>query len=143
VFPENHTVWENDLVPVGAARAWLNAGIITKDAPFMTEAYKAEWLAWMSSPNAIEAGLNCYRSQLRGINDADERNLTDADRTLHVPVLAVGGRYDPIARAEIQIETTRAWAAGGFESVTLDGGHWLSIEKADEVSQLLLEFGGK
>lgn len=116
---------------------------MTDDAPFMTEAYKADWLSWMSRPNATEAGLNCYRSQLRGFNDADEAQLTDEDRMLHVPVLVIGGAYDAIARPEVQIEGTRPWAAAGFESKILDGGHWLSIEKASEVSQLLLEFGTK
>lgn len=121
----------------------MNADTITDNAPFMTESHKADWLAWMSRPNATEAGLNCYRSQLRGINDADEVDLTDDDRMLRVPVLVIGGGLDPIARAEVQIESTRPWAAAGFESAIVDGGHWISIEKASEVSRLLLDFGSK
>lgn len=143
VFPANHSVWAKNLGPVGAARAWLNADTMTDEAPYMTKAYKADWFSWMSRPNATEASLNCYRSQLRGVNEADELELTDDDRMIKVPTLVIGAKYDSVARPEIQIEGTRAWAAGEFESVIIDGGHWLSIERASEVSQLLLEFGSK
>lgn len=88
----------------------------------------------MSRPNATEAGLNYYRSQLRGANDADEGELTDDERKLRVPVLVIGGRFDTLAPAEIHIDSTKLWAVAEFESVILDGGHWLSIERASEVT---------
>lgn len=124
---------------MGAARAWLNANTLTKDAPFSSEAYKTDWKDWMSRPNAIEAGLNCYRSQFGGVNDADEANLNQEDWMLHVPVLNIAGAADMVARPEF-MEGTKRWAATGFTSQTLEGGHWLSQELPELVNELLLGF---
>lgn len=140
VFPENQTVWVKDFAPLGGARAWLNADTITEDPEFLNEAYKDDWLAWMRRPDAIEAGLNCYRSQLRGVNDFDEAGLTDEDWKLRVPVLAIGGSQDPIGRPDLMVQATEPWAVAGFESKILDGGHWLPKELPSQVSELLLEF---
>ncbi|KAH8881220.1 alpha/beta-hydrolase [Thozetella sp. PMI_491] len=140
LFPENNTIWKAHFGPVGAARAWLNANTLTGDPSFLDAAYKADWLAWMSRPNAIDAGLNCYRSQYGGINEADEASLTDEDWKLHVPVLTIAGALDAVTRPG-DMEATKAWAGAGFESKTLNGGHWLSQELPEDVNELLIEFG--
>lgn len=106
----------------------------------MDESYKSDWIAWMSRTNATESGLNCYRSQLGGINDADDALLEHKDWELHVPVLAIGGSQDPIGRADVMMESTEPWAVAGFESKVLDGGHWLAKELPDDVTDLLLQF---
>ncbi|CAG9990266.1 unnamed protein product [Clonostachys byssicola] len=143
VFPENHTIWVEHLAPISAARSWLEAETKTYDPSFLSAAYKSDWLAWMSRPNATESGLNCYRSQLRGINDADESTLKTEDWELHVPVLAIGGSLDPIGRADLMVASTQPWALGGFETKTLDSGHWTAQELPNEVNELLLEFAIK
>ena len=139
-FPENNTVWESHFAPISSARAWLDNNTLTENAPFLDKSHEADWLSWMARPNAIEAGLNCYRAQHLGVNDADEASLTKEDWMLHVPVLAIGGTLDPVARADF-MEATRPWAAVGFESELLHGGHWLMMELPDAVSKLLIRFG--
>ena len=94
----------------------------------------------MRRPNAVEAGLNVYRSQMYGINDAAEAKLTSEDWILHIPVLNIGGALDPLAPPGF-LESTKLWAKAGYESKTLNGGHWLSWEKPQELSQLLIDFG--
>lgn len=143
IFPENHTVWIDHFSPVGGARAWLNANTVTVDPPFLGEAHREDWKKWMSRPNATEAGLNCYRSQLEGVHESTDALLMEEDWMLRGPVLAIGGAYDWVARADVMVEITKPWAIAGFESVILDGGHWLSLEMPDEVNELLLEFGRK
>ncbi|CAG9939830.1 unnamed protein product [Clonostachys rosea f. rosea IK726] len=133
IFPENYDTWKTSFVPVGAARAWLNADTRTEDAPFVTETFKANWKAFLSRPGATESGLNCYRSQLRGVNASDDAKLTVEDQQLHVPVLAILGALDPIARPELMIQLTKPWALGGFESKILDGGHWLAHELPEQL----------
>jgi soluble epoxide hydrolase / lipid-phosphate phosphatase len=125
---------------MGAARAWITADTQTEIPSWMDADYKDEWLTWMSQPNAIEAGLNCYRSQYGDVNVAEESKFTDEDWLLHVPVLAIGGSRDPVARVDF-MERTEDWARAGYESHILDGGHWLSMEFPEEVNELLIEFG--
>jgi soluble epoxide hydrolase / lipid-phosphate phosphatase len=143
IFPENHTLWIEHFSTIGGARAWLNADTITDDPPFLGEAYRNDWKAWMTRPNATRAGLNCYRSQLQGVQEASDATLTEEDWKLRVPVLAIAGAYDWVARADVMIEQTRPWAVAGFESAILEGGHWLSLEKADEMNELLLRFASE
>lgn len=77
------------------------------------------------------------------MNASDDAKLTVEDQQLHVPILAILGALDPIARPELMIQLTEPWAFGGFESKILDGGHWLAHELPEQVSELLLEFGSK
>lgn len=93
----------------------------------------------MSRPNAVEAGLNVYRSQLGGVNDADEAKLAKEDWMVRVPVLTIGGALDVVTRAEV-MEATRPWAAAGFTSKVLEGGHWLAREMPEDVNKILTEF---
>jgi pimeloyl-ACP methyl ester carboxylesterase len=77
---------------------------------------------------------------LRGYNDADDAELTDEDWMLHVPVLTIGGAYDVVARPDA-MRSTELWARAGYEHRILDGGHWLALENASELSALFIEFG--
>jgi pimeloyl-ACP methyl ester carboxylesterase len=136
----NDTVWQTNFTPLGRARVWLEADTQTDLPPFLDQVDKTHWLDWMRRPNATDAGLNAYRSLYQGVNDAAEANLTDDDWVLHVPVLAIGGALDAAGRPEF-LEATKPWAAAGYHSKVLNGGHWLMRELPQEVNELLIGFG--
>lgn len=116
---------------------------MTELPSWSSEEYKAAWLRHYSAPESMEASLNTYRSIMRGVQAKDEGAVTDADRTLEVPVLAVGGSQDLVARADQVRGATEPWSSKGYTEKTLDAGHWLMLEKSQEVSEILLEFAGK
>lgn len=80
---------------------------------------------------------------MRGVQAADEATVTDADRVLHVPVLAVGGTQEVVARADQMEAAIRPWASAGFTQKFLEAGHWLMMEKSEELSLILADFAAR
>lgn len=106
----------------------------------MYEDEKAAWMAQFSKPNAIETSMNYYKALLRGVNAKDEEKLTNEDRTLHVPVLTVGGSEDVIARPENMKMGTAPFAAAGWTHKVVNAGHWMMYEDREGLKDALLEF---
>lgn len=93
-----------------------------------------------SQPDAT-AWVNYYRSLMRGTQAADEDPLTDEDRTLKVPVLAICGGDDMVTRADQIGGGTTPFASKGYREMVLEGaGHWVMLERKEEVSKALMEF---
>jgi len=90
----------------------------------------------------MAASLNYYKALLRGIQAADEATLTDENRTLKVPVLAVGGLQDPVARPDQVAPAIEHYAAAGYQLEILDTGHWMMLEQKENVSRILIDFVG-
>lgn len=84
--------------------------------------------------------MNYYKALLRGVQAADEVDLTDEDRTLRVPVLTIGGTQDLVTRADQIRAQTEPWARAGYTEKTVDAGHWMMYEAREEVSSILLDF---
>ncbi|CAI6229878.1 unnamed protein product [Periconia digitata] len=141
-YHTNSSAWAKDFADLGAARVWLNANTTTESPSWFPEGYKEHWLREWSQPNITASSLNYYQSLMRGVNAADEAALTDEDRALNVPVLAIGSARDQIAPPEVQRAMVEPWAKAGFEQHNVDAGHWATLERAEEVSQLLIEFAG-
>lgn len=91
----------------------------------------------------MTASLNTYRSTLRGVNAKDAATVTDAQRMLKVPALAVGGAQDLVSRGDQMQSAMEPWAGRGYTEKTLDAGHWLMLEKKEELSSILIEFAAR
>ena len=93
-----------------------------------SEEEKAEYLALFSQPGALTAALNWYRGS-RGI-DPDDPEVQFGDVT--TPTLLVWGNRDQ-AIGRKGVEDAAAYMKGPYKFVELDAGHWLILEKPDEV----------
>lgn len=93
-----------------------------------------------SQPGAVQASMNYYQSLMRGTQADDEAGLTDEDRTLRVPVLAIGGSEDTVTRADQIQAQFGQWAVAGYTERTVKAGHWMMYEDREGVSSALLEF---
>ncbi|KAI8633280.1 alpha/beta-hydrolase [Xylariaceae sp. FL1651] len=140
VFHTNASAWGTDFADLGSARAWLNANTTTELPSWLSADYKANWLRLFSQQDAVVASLNYYQALLRGIQAEDEAILTNDDRTLRVPVLLVGASKDLVARAEQQGVRTKPWCSAGYEERVVDAGHWVMLEKGDDVNEILIDF---
>ncbi|KAF7547084.1 hypothetical protein G7046_g9121 [Stylonectria norvegica] len=143
VFPVNSTLWRDNLAKVGGARAWLNHDNTTALPAWRTEADKAAWLKHYHAPGAISASLNTYRSLLRGVNAKDEATVTDTQRMLKVPVLGVGGTLDLVAQADWVSAQIEPYAKKGYTYKALESGHWVMLEKSEELNTILKEFAAR
>ncbi|TRX96164.1 hypothetical protein FHL15_002888 [Xylaria flabelliformis] len=140
LYPTNSSRWGTDFAQITAARAWLAANKTTELPSWLSAEDKATFLRTYSQPNATISSLNYYKALLRGVQAAGEASLTDEDRKLKVPVLGIAGADDLVTLPGTLVGGTEAWAAAGFEKRIIQAGHWVMLEKPDEVSQILIDF---
>ncbi|KAF4435837.1 hypothetical protein F53441_13414 [Fusarium austroafricanum] len=139
-FPVDNSKWAEDLAGLGTARAWLTNDTTTELPKYLTEEAKNAWMAAYSKPNATEASMNYYKAILRGVQAKNEEALTDEDRTLRVPVLAIGGSQDLVTLADQIGMVTKPFAASGYTEKIVDAGHWMTYEDREGVKTALLDF---
>ena len=102
------------------------------------------YLRDLARPGALTAGLNWYRAAFSPLapDEAPLPQLPPAER-IRSPVLGVWGDQDPFL-----LEPQMAQSAGAvdgpwrYERIA-DAGHWMMLDKSDELNQLLLDFLGE
>ncbi|KAH7014405.1 Alpha/Beta hydrolase protein [Microdochium trichocladiopsis] len=131
-----------ELAHLGAARAWLTANKTTELASWDSPAHKATWFELYTQPNAVAASLNPYRRAMRGTDVSDDNNaIALQDKVLNVPVTLIGGTQDTISPAMYMRLLTEPVATQGLEEHLLEAGHWVGMERATEVNDILLGLG--
>ncbi|KAK7953496.1 epoxide hydrolase [Apiospora saccharicola] len=123
--------WGQNFAMIGAARAWLQVGT-TQPLP--------TWLRLYSQPDAAESSLSYYRAAMCGIFEEDEAVLSDEDRKLRVPVVAIAGAKDQVSTPDDMTAVTKPYATGGYTEYLLDAGHWVMLEQKEKVTSILAEF---
>ncbi|KAF5027511.1 hypothetical protein F66182_382 [Fusarium sp. NRRL 66182] len=140
-YADDPKLWVKGLAAINGTREWLTAGQKGPLPPWLTEQDKARWLDINSQKNTVAASLNYYRSLMRGTQAQDEEPLTDQQRTLQVPVLGICGGQDMVTRADQIGRGIRPYASQGYTEVILEGaGHWVMLERRQDVSNALLDF---
>jgi soluble epoxide hydrolase / lipid-phosphate phosphatase len=103
-------------------------------------------------------GINWYRAQLQNINEADEKGtmplqiapfggcctihgshnavIPESNQQLTHPTLLLTGSKNFISSAAQFAEQMKPFV-GDFEAKALDSGHWIQLEKAQEVNEIL------
>ncbi|KAI0490927.1 alpha/beta-hydrolase [Xylaria cf. heliscus] len=140
LYPTDSSRWSTDFAQITAARTWLTANKTTELPSWLSTEDKAAFLRTYSQPDTVVGSLNYYKALLRGVQAASEAPLTDEDRRLKVPVLGISCADDLVTLPDAVRQTTEPWAAAGYEERTVQSGHWLMLEKPDEVSQILIDF---
>ncbi|KAI1180788.1 alpha/beta-hydrolase [Nemania sp. FL0916] len=140
LYPANTSAWGTNLGQLTAARAWLAANKITELPSWLSEHDKDLWLRTYSQPDTVAATLNYYQALMRGVQVAGELLVTDEDRKLRVPVLGVSDAGDLVTLPDAQRQTTEPWAEAGYQERSVQAGHWVMLEKPDEMNQILVDF---
>lgn len=84
--------------------------------------------------------LNWYKAAMRGINEVDEAKIPDANKDCHLPTLLIVSEKDYVTRADMNIATTKERAPDLRVKNFADCGHWIQLERPNELHQLLEEF---
>lgn len=140
LFHADAAQWGQNFAMIGAARAWLMANHTQPLPAWLTEEDKARWLRLYSQPHAAQSSLSYYRAVMRGVFDEDEAVLSDEDRMLKVPVVAIAGAKDQVSTPEDMTAVTKTYAASGYSEYLLDAGHWIMLEQKEKVTSILVEF---
>jgi pimeloyl-ACP methyl ester carboxylesterase len=90
----------------------------------------------LSRPGALTSALNWYRANAKPWqrSQQDIPNVT-------APTLGMWGSRD-FALTERQMVDSGEFVDAPFRYERLEAGHWLMLQRPDEVNQLLLEFLG-
>jgi pimeloyl-ACP methyl ester carboxylesterase len=101
----------------------------------ITEAYLAYAKAEMLKPGAIRAGLEYYRTALRG----GKKNILFMDRVTDVPIQMIWGEAD--RALDVLLLDGLDEYVSYLRVNRLPGiGHWVNHEAGDEVNRLLLDW---
>ena len=76
---------------------------------------------------------------MQGINHADEASLPEEKKFLTLPNMLVVSTKDYATRADMQEQSHRQWTKQTRVEL-LDCGHWIQLEKRDELFGLLESF---
>ncbi|KAI1823681.1 Alpha/Beta hydrolase protein [Xylaria intraflava] len=133
--------WKKYFAPVGAALKYVRGGSIDKLPSWYGLDEYTLWSRILST--GFQGPLNWYKSAMRGVNLDDEAKLTDADKKCNLPTLLVVSGEDYVTRADMQIPGTQKWASDlrikNFEKC----GHWIQLERSDELHALLVDFAAE
>jgi soluble epoxide hydrolase/lipid-phosphate phosphatase len=140
IFPDDNSLWVDNFAALAGVRTWLTNDNKTALPSWLTQEDKDQWIAHYSQPNATASSLNIYRSLMRGIQAEYPPVLTEEQMSINVPVLIIPSTQDVVARPEFMHFQTEPWAKAGLTEKPVDAGHWLMLEKTEEVNQILKDF---
>ena len=130
-----------NLAPVGAALqyvregrvdalpSWYNLSEYTTRDRILASGYKGP--------------LNWYKAAMRGVNDADEAALSQEGGFCKVPTLLIVSDEDYVIRAEAQVMKCKEWCPDLRIESLLGCGHWIQLERPEELQRLLEGFSAE
>ncbi|KAJ5349881.1 hypothetical protein N7541_007608 [Penicillium brevicompactum] len=132
-YSSNATYLKEHFSPVGAYKKWLLADRIAPWTTFITEDEKDIFENITMSQGGFDGPVKSYKSLMRDYNAADEKAIPKSEAAIKHPVLLLTASKDVVGIASSQITNTAPYAAD-IRIKSVDAGHFLQVEKPDEVS---------
>nr|AUW31311.1 putative alpha/beta-hydrolase [Cladonia uncialis subsp. uncialis] len=137
---DDPTYWRNVYGPTGALEAFLEADKMAPTGGFVSDKDREiHNRIFAAKQGGYDPCLNQYRALYRNLNLADENAIPHSAAKITKPVLLLTAANDPIgtpARAEAGIRPY----APDLRIQQIDSGHFLMLEKADEVNEAMRGF---
>lgn len=133
------TLKEN-LALLGAARAWFEGSKTAPVGPYVsTEELELHDKIFAAQNGGYGPPLNWYKAQIANLNTPDEASLTPEKTHIHGPTLLVTCTFDYVGVPVMEEQNTRRWVRN-LQVKELATGHWVQLEKPDEVNKILKDF---
>ncbi|CAG5186751.1 uncharacterized protein ALTATR162_LOCUS11693 [Alternaria atra] len=139
-YTSNTTNWVEHYNKVGALQTWLAADRRAEYGnEFITNATREIWKSITRAQEGFEAPLRWYKAFLQGINSADEDEIRSTSGMIEQPALFIAAQRDTVGVPALQLNMTLPFSPA-LQIRTVDAGHFVHIEKAEEVNEALHEF---
>ncbi|KAK0630335.1 putative epoxide hydrolase [Bombardia bombarda] len=141
LYPADPADWKVHFAPRGAAANYVSSG---RTDPLPSWFNLAEYTQRdrIIAMKGHRGPLNWYKAGMAGINLPDEAGMSEEERRCNVPTLLVVSEYDYITRADMQSANTIKWTPD-LRVEKLECGHWIQLEKPDELQRLFERFAGE
>ncbi|KAG8528160.1 uncharacterized protein KY384_007077 [Bacidia gigantensis] len=132
--------WPKYLSPPGAVEAFLNRNGRVPTGSFVSIQDELVHNRIFAVTNGgYNPSLNWYRSMYRNVNLADENTIPKSAANITKPVLLVTAANDTVGTPAAAEAQTRPYAPDLNEH-QVDSGHFVMLERADEVNKAMSDF---
>jgi soluble epoxide hydrolase/lipid-phosphate phosphatase len=138
LYATDPELWKTDFCPVGHAAAFVGGGKTTALPSWVSDEEYAVRDRILRQ-GGYRGPLNWYKAAMRGINLADEAEISPDKKLCPLPTLLVVSTLDYATRADMQVSKSKEWCPQ-LEIETLDCGHWIQLERPEELMALLERF---
>ncbi|KUJ11476.1 putative epoxide hydrolase [Mollisia scopiformis] len=135
LYPAEPSIWREHIAPLGAVEAFATSDRIEKRGAYVTDEEMATHRRIMKDDYG--PAMNWYKCAGQDLNLPDEQN-GQPDPKLDMPALMIVAKEDPLSNA-LAINAMREHVTN-LKVVEYKSGHWVQIEKKDEVNSTLEEF---
>ncbi|KAF4943799.1 hypothetical protein FGADI_13156 [Fusarium gaditjirri] len=111
---------------------------VTPKLTFLEQDHKHYKHAFSKEKGGYGPAINWYRASLRNINEEDEQKITTATYVLTHPTLLIASTN--VITAAMNIPEQMLPFVPDLKVEQVAGGHWLQLEKPDEVNEILDKF---
>jgi len=139
MYPTTPDVWMKDLTPLGASRAWVTSSTIAP-RPTWLSASETATHNQIFSKGGHEGPFNWYKACIRNVEADDDALIPEERRIVTVPTLLVTSDKDYVTRAETSEKLAPIRLKSFWIEKVIDAGHWIQLEKKNELNMLLLGF---
>ncbi|KAL5385098.1 hypothetical protein DPSP01_004908 [Paraphaeosphaeria sporulosa] len=140
LYPTTPDQHRENLCPYGAAEAWISSGKVSEPPSWFSEAEVAAHNKIIGD-KGFSGPFNWYKVTIRGLNAEDEAAVPDDRKIVSLPTLFVNSDQDYITRAEVAGQIAQSGKLTDVKLEVVQGsGHWIQLEKKDELLEILKAF---
>ncbi|KAK0118184.1 hypothetical protein ONS95_012489 [Cadophora gregata] len=123
----------------GGFRKWLSEGQVAERESWLSKEDIEHDLKLFGPENGgYGAAINWYKAQLQNVNAEDEKEIPEVNHILQQPTLLITTTNFISASADFANQMKPY--APKLEVEKLESGHWVMLERKDEVNELLGKF---
>ncbi|RYP40478.1 hypothetical protein DL768_010624 [Monosporascus sp. mg162] len=142
IYPKDPEDWKGNFAPLDRARNYVQSGKLDP-LPFWYNLAEYTTRDRILNMKGYSGPLSWYKAAMRGVNLPDEANIAEEDRFCKVPALLVVSDLDFVTRADMQSQQTLKWAKQLRIETMRNCGHWIPLERPNELQELLQGFAGE
>ncbi|KAG9316768.1 Alpha/Beta hydrolase protein [Chiua virens] len=133
LYPNDPEIWKTYMNLPGELDLFIGQKQRLATASYLTpehyERIKASLLQ-----GGLNSPLNWYRSHLQGVNDGTFSTVSEENIKIKKPAFMAVANYDYVCFHDFAIVEMEKYAKGGLTIVEFDTGHWLQMEKPEELT---------